>query len=273
MFKKIFGHIGNEEITKELISSIINQKIEAINLEGNTILERDLFDDKLGILDIKAIIDGGTICDIEMQVSDKKDIEKRILFYWSKLYISNIEKGENYRNLKKTISIIIAKYEIANIKEVDKFHTKWQIREETYGKTILTNVLEIHIIELPKFEKIMNNNNINENKKLISWLKFILDPNNMEVTELKENINIKKAKDELEGMTRSEYEARLAELRLKYIMDTDAVERLGIEKGIKIGIEESKKKIVKKLISKGYALKEISEIMDISIEDIKKINK
>ena len=57
VFKRIFGRVGNEEITKSFINSILDTKIESVNLEGNTILEKDLLDDKVGILDIKAKLD------------------------------------------------------------------------------------------------------------------------------------------------------------------------------------------------------------------------
>ena len=74
VFKRIFGQIGNEDITASLISAIIDKKITNVKLDNNTILEKDLFDDKVGVLDIKAKIDNCINCDIEMQVVDKNDI-------------------------------------------------------------------------------------------------------------------------------------------------------------------------------------------------------
>ena len=57
VFKRIFGHKGNEEITKGLISAIIKREIKSIKLDGKKILEKDLIDDKIGILDIRADLD------------------------------------------------------------------------------------------------------------------------------------------------------------------------------------------------------------------------
>ena len=45
--------------------------MQNVELDNNTILEKDLFDDKVGILDIKAKINSCINCDIEMQVVDK----------------------------------------------------------------------------------------------------------------------------------------------------------------------------------------------------------
>ena len=68
VFKRIFDHVGNEEITKGLLNAILDTKVKKINLEGNTILERDLKDDKLGALDIKAVLNNSINCDIEEKI-------------------------------------------------------------------------------------------------------------------------------------------------------------------------------------------------------------
>ena len=99
VFKRIFGQIGNEDITASLISSIVGKEITNVELDNNTILEKDLFDDKVGILDIKAKINSAINCNIEMQVVDKNDIERRLLFYWSRLFSKSIKAGKDYSKL------------------------------------------------------------------------------------------------------------------------------------------------------------------------------
>lgn len=51
-----------------MIIAIVEKKITNVELDNNTILEKDLFDDKVGILDIRAKIDNNINCNIEMQV-------------------------------------------------------------------------------------------------------------------------------------------------------------------------------------------------------------
>ena len=185
VFKRIFGHSGNEEITKGLLQSIIPDKIDKIELDSNPITEKDLLDDKVGILDIKAKLndvgildikaklnDGNVNCDIEMQVIDQKDIEKRILFYWSKMYIQTLKVGEDYENLKRCIVILITDYDLDKLKEIPEYVTKWKIREEKYSKLVLTNDLELYIISLEKAK----NSTKNKKEELYNWLKFINNP-------------------------------------------------------------------------------------------------
>ena len=60
--------------------SIIPDKIEEIKLDCNPITEKELSEDRVGILDIKAKLNNNVNCNIEMQIVDKNNIEKRILF-------------------------------------------------------------------------------------------------------------------------------------------------------------------------------------------------
>ena len=261
VFKRIFGQIGNEDITASLISAIIGKKITNVELDNNTILEKDLFDDKVGILDIKAKIDSNVNCDIEMQVVDKNNIERRIVFYWSKSYSRSIKSGNDYTELEKTIVILITDYELESLKEIPKYQTKWQIREEEYHQVILTDVMELYIIELPKFMKYKENNR----KQMNSWLKFIENP---EVVKMDENAEVKKAKKELEKISSNEHERYLAELREKYILDQKATEDAGYYKGIKEGIKEGKIDVVRKLLQQGITIEVISQVTGFTKEEI-----
>ncbi len=45
----------------------------------------------------------------------------------------------------------------------------------------------------------------------------------------------------------------------------------GLKEGEKIGIEKGQKLLIERLVNKGRSLEEISEFLDIPIEDIKKL--
>lgn len=225
-------------------------------MDNNTILEKDLFDDKVGVLDIKAKIDNCINCDIEMQVVDKNDIERRIVFYWSRSYSRSIKAGKDYSELEKTIVILITDYELDSLKKIPKYQTKWQIREEQYHQIILTDVMELYIIELPKFIKYKENNR----KQMNSWVKFIENP---EVVKMDENEEVKKAQKELEKISGDEHERYLSELREKYILDQKATEDAGYYKGIKA--------VAKKLLQKKISIEIISQTTGLTKEEIEKL--
>ena len=232
---------------------------------------------KFGILDIRAKIDNNINCNIEMQVANRKNIEKRIMFYWSKLFTSSISSGEEYSKLEKTIAIIFIDFELENLIDIPKYATKWNVREEDYSKTILTDVLEIYIIELPKFKKYQDKNL----EELNSWIKFINNPEvmKMEKTRKETMEAIKKAKEILEEISQDEHERELAEYREKYIRDQKASESYGFDQGLKQGLEQGLKQgeekkqeeIIKAMHQKGISLEDISDIVCISTEDVKNI--
>ena len=274
VFKRLFGSVGNETITKNLLSCILQQNITDVQLDCNPILEKNLLDDKVGILDIKAKIDDTTNVDIEMQVTDHKNIEKRILFYLSKMYTKTIKKSQDYSSLEKCIAILITNYNIDIIKNIPKYITKWNIREEEYQKIVLTDVMEIYIIELNKFKDYKEKSNHNS---LNSWIEFIESP---EVVDMS-NKEIQKAKKVLEEISQDEHEQYLAELREKYIMDQKAIEDAGYDKGLKAGIEQGikqgikqginreKLQIAKKMLNEKINLDTISQITGLSIQELK----
>ena len=275
VFKRLFGYEGNEDITKDFITSIIDKDITSLKLDSNPILEKDLLDDKVGILDIKAKIDGNVNCNIEIQVVDSKNIEKRLLFYWSKMYSKSIKSGKNYSQLEKTIVILISDYELDSLKEIPKYITKWNIREEEYHKIILTDVMEICIIELPKFGKYKNDSS----KVFLNlWIKFIENPEVITMNE--SNKMVSKAKKVLEEISSNEREQYLAELREKYIMDQKAIEDAGfdkgVEQGLRQGIEKGKKnatiEFAKKLKKDNVDINMISKYTGLTIEEICNLN-
>lgn len=80
--------------------------------------------DKNGRLDLRAVIDDNIECNIEVQLTTHKKMLERFLYYWAKIYTANLERGEDYEKLRKTISIIIVNENIEQFREIKKACTK-----------------------------------------------------------------------------------------------------------------------------------------------------
>ena len=247
VFQALFGEVGNESITKGFLETILERKIDSIDLSRNPILRREFKEEKLGVLDIIAKLDKDEICNIELQIVDKKNIIERILYYWSRLYSRQIKSGEDYKILQKAIVILITDFKIENLEELD-YHSRWKIMEDKQGKKIiLTQKLEIDIIELPKIigkEK--------EQDNLLDWLYFLENPKSERVTEkMKENENLKEAVKKLDNLSEDEKMQRIADLRQKAIMDEKAIYEKGLEVGIEKGIQRGMEKGMEEGIQRG----------------------
>lgn len=142
----------------------------------------------------------------------------------------------------------------------------------------MTEDLEIHIIEIPKINRML------ENGKLKKWILFLENPEGEETKRMAEKEKeIKEAIETLEDISSDEEKERIAELRQKYIMDRTSEIRTakeigvkeglekGIEKGIKEGINKEKREIAKKMLQKGMPLENIAEITGLSKEIIEQL--
>ncbi len=75
---------------------------------------------------------------------------QRTLYYWSKLYEEQIEQTENYKKLSRTVCINILNYDYL---DNNRFHNAYILKELGTNEE-LTNICEIHFIEIPKLRKL-----------------------------------------------------------------------------------------------------------------------
>ena len=276
IFKRLFSKKGNEDILKDLLESILEITIEKVEVMQEIELERVDIKDKLGILDIRAIINENITVDIEMQMVDEKNMIERTLFYWAGLYYTGLKRGQDYKLNNKVITINILMY---NIFKKENYHTIATIRDNENNEKI-TDRLEIHFIELPKFLKSKEKGN----KKLRQWLEFICNKRKGEVEmAVKENEKIAKANQEWEYLRGDEAEKRLAFLKEKWERDWNSnmhyAEETGMEKGMKKGMKEGRKEGVKegkkevaiKMLRKRIDEVMIAEVTNLTLEEIEKL--
>ena len=272
IFKRLFSKKGNEDILKDLLEGILEIPIEKVEVMQEVELERIDIKDKIGVLDIKAIINEDTTVDIEMQIADEKNMIERTLFYWSGLYYTGLKRGQDYKLNNKVITINILMY---NIFKEEKYHTIATIKEDENNKKI-TDKLEIHFIELPKFLKSKEIGN----KKLRQWLDFICNKRKGEIEmAVKENEKIAKASQEWEYLRGDEAVKRMAFLKEKWERDWNSsmrsAEETGIEKGIrkgkKEGIKEGIEEVAIKMLQKAIDEMVIAEVTNLSLDEIGKI--
>ena len=273
-FKKIFGSAGSEKITTSLLEAILKIDITAIDLDKNPITEKEVLDDKLGVMDIRLEINGNIDCDVEMEMVNRGNIEIRLMRYVSKIFIKGLKVGEKYVEAKDAIAILVANFELDKHKEVKKILTEYEMREKDYGNIVLTEKIKVYILELPKIERMKS-----EDKNLNLWIKFIKDlevkhmADNKEKDEkLEETIKaIQEAKKKYEELCQDEHARYIAELREKYIEETASVRQMGYEEGLEKGLEKEKKEIAKIMKEKKYSNEEIMQITELTKEEIEKL--
>ena len=264
----------NKELLGALTSDILREEVKIKTTDKNRYVDIEEADDKLGIMDLRAELENGAHCIIEIQLKHCENEPERILYYWADAYSRQIKRGDRFGKLQKTISIAILDHELEELRGMEKIGVKWQIRDELTGKRILTDRLELVIIELPKARRMYKTNS---NNTICQWMLFLDNPNQKEVVQImKDNKDINKAIDELEQVSGNEKLRRIAELKEKYIRDEQASiayaqnegYRQGEEKGKAEGKTEQNMKIAKKLLKKQMSTKDIAEVTGLSLEEI-----
>ena len=246
-FKKIFGVEENKDLLIALINSIVGEEdqVSSVTLL-NPYNAKNFKSDKLSILDIKATNQEGKRFNIEIQITDNADYDKRALYYWAKIYTEQLKVAEDYSQLEKAIGIHILNF--TSIPEATKYHNVFHIVEKETGILYFKD-LELHTIELTKFSD-NSDENLNEivakvKSALDVWTAFLTRNDLLIADNLPKELNnpdLKKAINVLKVMNFSDEEREAYEDHLKWLRDeANAVlhsERKGIAKGIEIGIEK-----------------------------------
>jgi predicted transposase/invertase (TIGR01784 family) len=144
-FKKTFGTPSNKLSLISLLNSILDlaSPIDDVTIE-NPYNVQDFQEDKLSILDIKAVDQSGAIYDIEMQLTIFEGLIKRLVFYGCEIYAGQLKRGEDYGQLHPAYSICLVNGILWN--DSQKVHHAFRLTDQQSGRT-LNETLEIHTLE------------------------------------------------------------------------------------------------------------------------------
>ncbi len=233
-FKRVFGRQENEESLCSLLNAVlrrpVGERIESVVIL-NPFLPLEAFDDKLSVLDIKARDESGRMFNIEMQIRLHHALRERVLFYWAKLYTEQLTEGDDYAELRPTISVLVV--DDILFPELAGPHHRFRLCEESRG-ILFSDQIELHVLELPKFDKPLPD----LTDDLDKWLFFLrhaatLDINHWPV-ELA-NSPWQRAGKELTMLAQTEIEREKYEARRKgqldYTTDMRAERRIGRAEG------------------------------------------
>ena len=152
-FKKLFGSEENKDLLISLINAIVSEEEQVVEVTlKNPYNLVDYRAGKISILDIKARSENNRWFNVEMQISEDYNFDKRAIYYWAKLVTEQLSEGMMFKELKKTISINILDFNF--IPATEEVHSCYKIINTNTGKDDkLHDIFELHYIELKKFTK------------------------------------------------------------------------------------------------------------------------
>ena len=263
IFKKIFTE--NVDMLQSFLADILDIPYDDIQdiIVAKQELTPETIDGKFSRLDLNLKV-ADKLINVEIQLKGDNDYRDRTLFYWSKLYTSELKSGETYGQLKKTICINIINF---NMFDRNEYHTEIVTSIKDTGE-IFSDKFSIHFFELKKVGKEVNPNNRRE-----LWMQFLNASSEEEFEVLKQtNVPImNKAVNIIYDLSEDTKIREMARLREKALHDEASAlanaENKGIEKGraegraegISIGEENAVNKMIKKMRKRGMSEEEIKE--------------
>jgi predicted transposase/invertase (TIGR01784 family) len=271
-FKKIFGSPENKDLLISFINAVVTEADQVVDVELlNPYNSQNFTGDKMSILDIKAKDTRGNYYNIEVQISNEGDYDKRALYYWAKLYADQLYSGDNYKKLRKAVAIHVLNF--ISVPNTPNYLNKFIITNE---ETRLRHFedLEIYTIELSKFTD-GTDDNINLllpriKNGLDRWVTFLTNAYCLDLNNLPRELDdpcIKKAFDVLTRTWLNKEERDLYEGHLKWLMIEASTLEKAKEEGKAEGRTEEKIRIAKELLHQGIEQELICKITKLSEED------
>ena len=267
-----FGLKGHEDLLLSFINAIMIdsnfatfKSVEILNPFNLS----EKANNKESIVDLKAITEDGIIVIIEIQTYSTKNFFERTLYYWSKNYSSVLKKGNKYEKLRPVISINLIDDILFNRTD-NRMHTCYLLKEKNSNE-ILTDHLQLHYVEIPKFDE-----NADIKKELKNWILFLKSNKEEDMSQLlKEDTIFEKAINKYNYFTDNEdllneYDRREAYLVYQASLIRGSREE-GREEGKLEGLKEGQISMAKAMKKDGADINLISKYTGLTVEEIRKL--
>ena len=260
-----FTDKGGEKVLLDFVNAVMisadMKTFKAVEILNPFNLKKH-YNDKETIVDVKCITKNGTVVIIEVQLSGNSRFPERILYYWSANYSKLLKKGEEYEDLTPVISINLLNF---NLNKNDKnVHSCYMIYD-TKNARLLTDHLQIHIIELKKFK--FKDNDLK--KDLNYWLGFFTTKDMEEYMSeiVKEKPIMEEAHKRYNNFIRSRL--MMSEYEKKEIYQYD--KQITLKEERQEGRREGQISIAKSMKKDGADINLISKYTGLTIKEIERL--
>jgi predicted transposase/invertase (TIGR01784 family) len=295
-FQKVMGEKGDEEQLLAFLNAVLSRtgkgNLTSVKILEDKDLPAEVAGGKAGRLDVLARLDDGRWVNVEVQLKNEHNLDKRTLFYWSSRYIRNFQSGDDYRELLPVITINITGFEYL---AVEDFHASFHLWEDRHKDFMLTDACELHFVDMVKFRRYRKAGaGFSLEAPLDRWLAYFDDKSPPELIEevVKMDKAILLAQTKLEVIARNPELLRAYERYEKAASDwTSSIngarregEQRGLQKGeqkgrlegIQEGLQkgeqkgrlEGQREVARNLKKIGVPFEQIAQGTGLSVEDI-----
>jgi len=271
VFKKVFGQ--HPELLKSFLNAVLPLP-DGCFIEDLTYLPPENVPEiknlKYSIVDVRCLDNRGRHFIAEMQLQWTKHFIQRMLYNTTLAYVRQLEAKEAYRELSSVYGLALI--DAVFCKDPEWFH-HYRMANANDGNKHFEDI-QLVFIELPKLKP----TSIAQRKLAILWLRFlkeideetdVVDPSFLEIAPIKEALSLL----EVSAYTAAElrdYDKNWDAIRTQITLIEDKLEEK-YEQGLAKGKAEEKKEIVNNMHRLGLSLEQISQSVDLSYNEVKKI--
>ena len=274
-FRKIFGNDSKKKSLISFLNAVIdlprNEQVVEVEIINPYQLGK-LSGGKSTIVDVKAKDEKGNMFIVEMQVAEFDFFNKRILYYTSQGYVSQLNQGVHYEKLRPVYFIGILEFEIG---QNPNYFSRHKVLDVETKEQIIQDV-EFNFIELPKFNKTIDQ----LESSIDQWTYFIKNAENL--TVIPESVKDEGLKEAyIEASQQNWTQLELDDYLRAAIKERDDIGRIefAIKKAVKNAVknaEENTEKNTKLEVARtmkleGYSTEIICKITKLSKEEIEKL--
>ena len=263
-FRKIFGNENRKEVLISFLNAVLlfedDKKIITVDILTPYQLPT-LKGGKVTIVDVKAKDQNNKNYIIEMQVAEVDGFDKRVLYYASKSYSSQIERGDLYEKLNPTffIGILVPKAFGIEITQNTSYLSRHKIVDIQTGENLISDI-EFNFIELPKFNKQENE----LNTIIDQWVYFIKNAENLEL--IPGSVNDEGLKNAYEDADKHNWtKEELEAYDYTFMREQDDRGRLTL------ATRRTLENVARNLLLLGLSLDDIAKSTGLTIEEVRKL--
>jgi len=259
-FRKIFGNENRKASLISFLNAILafegDQRIVEIDILNPYQLPK-LRGGKVTIVDVRATDQRGDTYIVEMQVGALEGFGKRVLYYFSKSYSDQIERGDFYRKLKPVIFIAILDFVFT---DNPKYISRNRVMDVETNEQVLKDI-EFNFIELPKFNlELKDLGSLSE-----KWIYFLKNAESLDV--IPENTDDEGLRYAYEDANKQTWtKAELAAYDYAFMREED--ERAKLDYAENKGKQLRNIEIARKMLQRGTDIEMIVQITDLSQEEV-----
>ncbi|MGH8552110.1 MAG: Rpn family recombination-promoting nuclease/putative transposase, partial [Methylococcales bacterium] len=220
VFKALLGSEANCGLLIHFLNAMLCSEFDLPVTEVkilNPYNDKEYFDDKLSIVDVKAKDQQERMFQVEIQLLNYYSLPTRMVYNWADIYCAQLEEGQDYHLLQPTYSIWLLAEDLIRGDRDYAHHYKMR---DAKGRVLIDHG-GILLLELNKFEV----ESIENNEQL--WLKFFKVGDQLDDENLPDWMNtreMRQAMSTLEQFSEKERDYHAYQARQNFLRQQRAIQ-------------------------------------------------